>query len=137
MTATGPFVSGTFSGSNFVIVQLDDLLTFPDSTLRQVQLTNMAQYLLLLHEYVRERVGQTLLSLHSEEDLNFPGVVSHAVEEMLQREQWEVGGGEDRCSEHSTISAALWPAWMILHRRQHPGVLIQAYMQLSAVSRKV
>ncbi|PHJ24650.1 hypothetical protein CSUI_001494 [Cystoisospora suis] len=127
--------SKLFENQKILALGLDDLLTFPDSTLRQAQLANMPEYLLLLHAYVREKVQDALYTLAEDEDEDdgevFPAVLlSHSIEEMLQQVQWTVGGGENRCSEQSTIAAALWPAWMVLHRRQHPRVLIQAYMQL-------
>ncbi|KEP66402.1 UNVERIFIED_CONTAM: hypothetical protein HHA_258970 [Hammondia hammondi] len=107
---------------------LDDLLSYPDVGLRRVQRRLMPEYLLLLHKFVEEQ-ELSLSSLSTRGRSDFSGEQSRFVEELLLHPSRRLGG-DDACTECLLLPPALWPAWMILHRRVPPETLVDAYLHL-------
>ncbi|KYF41673.1 hypothetical protein TGARI_258970B, partial [Toxoplasma gondii ARI] len=107
---------------------LDDLLSYPDVGLRRVQRRLMPEYLLLLHKFVQER-ELSLSPLLTRDRNDFSGEQSRFVEELLLHPSRRLGG-DDACTECLLLPPALWPAWMILHRRVPPETLVDAYLHL-------
>ncbi|CBZ52963.1 conserved hypothetical protein [Neospora caninum Liverpool] len=109
---------------------LDDLLSYPDVGLRRAQRRLLPEYLVLLHKFVKERgVSESFRPSASAEGLAGGEAQRRFLEEILLRPSCRVGG-DDGCTESLLLPPALWPAWMILHRRVSPGRLVDAYLHL-------
>ncbi|PFH37918.1 hypothetical protein BESB_002590 [Besnoitia besnoiti] len=114
-----------FENDKILSTALDDLLSYPDIALRRVQSASLPDYLLLLHAFAREQAAELL----GESSASFVAEDSNLeLDEVMLNAHCRVGG--DACAEARALPLAVWPAWMILHRRVAPGKLVDAYLHL-------